>query len=208
MEDNVRVVEHINEEDFNIVIRKNKVILSAPHAIKQVRKGKGKKSETKTKYIVEKVSRKTNSCCIYKTKCLNDDANYDEQSYYKEKCAKIIKKKGIKFLLDIHGMSAEREEDICIGVAHGKNIDNNEEMLSNIVEIFNKNGFMNVSVDEPFSSSNENCVSSYIHDKCDIITFQIEINYRYLSIIYNEYNLNKVVNTLTAIVEYLKQCIE
>jgi len=207
MEDSVRSVKHINEEDFNIVIRRNGVILSAPHATKQIRDGKVKKCETKTKYIADKVAKKTNSCCIYKTMCLGDDANYDDYSYYREKCAKVIKEHNIKFLLDVHGMSAEREEDICIGIANGKNINGREDILENIIRRFRKNKFENVSVDVPFSSSGNNCVSSYIHEKCDIVTFQIEVNYKYLSSVYPEYDLMRVVSAFKDVVEYLKRVL-
>lgn len=199
----MRVVKHIKEDDFEIFIRKNKVILSAPHSVKQIRDGKSKVSETQTKYIAYKVSKKTNSSCIYKTKCVNDDANYDDYSYYREKCSEIVNVEGIKFLLDVHGMSAKREQDICIGVAHGNHIDNRLDILNNIVSIFNKNGFKNVSIDIPFAACGKNCVSSYIHDKCGIITFQIEINYKYLSSMYDEFDFNKIVDTLVNIVQYL-----
>lgn len=199
----MRVVKYINEEDFNIIIRKNKVILSAPHAVKQIRNGKDKACETRTKYIVDKVSKKTNTSCIYKTKCLNDDANYDDYSRYREKCSNIVQSENIKFLLDIHGMSAKREQDICIGVAHGNHIDNRVDILNYIVDIFKQNSFKNVSIDIPFAASGKNCVSSYIHDKCGIITFQIELNYKYLSTIYNEFDLEKIVDTLVSVVKYL-----
>lgn len=204
----MRIVETICEEDFNILIRKNRIFLSAPHAVKQVREGRVKACETRTKYIVDKVAKRTNSCCIFKTKCLNDDANYDNYSYYRKKCSDIVKEKDIKVLIDVHGMSATRKEDICIGTAYGKNINNRKDVLENVVKIFNNNSFSNVSIDIPFAAKGKNCVSSYIHDNCEIITFQIELNYRYLCSKYPEYDLNKIINTLTDIVEYLKICIE
>lgn len=203
----MRSVKHINEEDFNIVIRNNGVILSAPHATKQIRNGKVKKCETKTKYIVDKVAKKTNCCCIYKTMCLGDDANYDDYSYYRQKCSQVINEQNIKFLLDVHGMAAEREEDICIGIANGKNINGREDILENITRRFRKHKFEKVSIDIPFSSSGNNCVSSYIHDKCGIFTLQIEINYKYLSSVYPEYDLMRIVDAFKDVVEYLKRVL-
>lgn len=198
-------VEYIKEKDFEIKLGENKIILSAPHAVKQIRNGKIKASEPKTKEIVLEVAKMTNSFCIYKTKCLDDDANYDTYSYYREKCSNLVKENNIKALLDIHGMSSKRMEDICIGTFYGKNIDSREDILNEVIKIFKSNGFYNVSIDEPFSANKKVCVSSDIHEKCKIITLQIEVNYRFRN---TKENLSKIIKALSEIVKYLNLYIE
>lgn len=198
-------VKNIKEKDFEIKLGENKIMLSAPHAVKQIRDGRVKASEPKTKEIVLEVAKMTNSCCMYKTKCLDDDANYDAYSYYREKCSNIVIEKGIKVLLDIHGMSVKRQEDICIGTFYGKNINGRDDILKGVIEILKNNGFNNVSIDVPFSANKKACVSSAIHEKCKIITFQIEINYRHRN---TEYSLTKTIKALSEIVKYLNLYIE
>ena len=59
-------------------------------------------------------------------------------------------------------MASYREQDICVGINGGENIKNQYDILDKMILIFNKYGFKNISVDEPFSAANENCVSTYI----------------------------------------------
>lgn len=201
-------MEKIINKDFDVIIRNHKVMLSAPHAVNQIRNGKIKKYEEKTRKIVERVARNTDSCCIYKTKCLEDDANYDEYSYYRKYCSNVVKKERIKAFLDIHGMSSKRAQDICISINDGNNINHRQDILEHVIAIFKNDGFANVTIDTPFSATRKSCVSTYIHNECNIIAFQIEINYKYRSKKYKEYDLDGIITTLSKIVKYLDLCIE
>ena len=191
-------------EDFNIELRNTPIILSAPHCRKQLRNGKIKKREIRTGTLVKDVASKTSSCCIYKTKFLNNDPNFDDNSTYREQLVEFISSNNIKCLLDVHGMRAERDEDICIGTGFLKNICNRSDILNGITNIFESNGFKNVSIDIPFNASGKNIISSYISSKCNIPCFQIEINNKYRHIAYREFNYPGLINTFIQIVNFLK----
>ena len=64
-------------KSFDILKGKEKVFLSAPHSVRQLRNGiiKGKDSCTGT--IAITLQKAINCYCIYKTKNCDDDANYD-----------------------------------------------------------------------------------------------------------------------------------
>ena len=195
----------MKHDSFNVIRGKEKIILSAPHNVKHTRKNSVRPRETKTGTIVRTLSKKYNTYGIYKnSKDCNNDANWDEKCEYKEYIKNIVKKEKIKALIDFHGMAAHREQDICIGINNGKNIYGNYDIVSGMVEIFNKYGFKNVTIDNPFNAGYEYCVSNYIAKECNIPTFQIEINLKYRSSRYKEYNKYKdLLKSLEKILELI-----
>lgn len=190
------------EESFRFIYGKNKVILSAPHCVMHVRNGSIRSKETKTGIIVKNLSKKCNVCSIYKTKHEENDANWDKKCEYKSALEHFIKKEKIKALIDLHGMAAHRKQDICIGINKGANIFGNIEIVNSFIDIFNRHGFKNVTIDKPFSAEYKYCVSNYISRKCKIPTFQIEINLKYRSKTYQEYSkFNDLLDSLEEIIE-------
>ena len=182
----------MKEDSFEVIRGKEKIILSAPHNAKHIRRNSVRPRETKTGTMVRILSKKYNTYGIYKnSKDCNNDANWDEKCEYKEYIKDMVKKEKINALIDFHGMAAYREQDICIGINSGKNIYGNYDIVNCMVEIFNKYGFKNVTIDNPFNAGYEYCVSNYIAKKCNIPTFQIEINLKYRSSRYKEYNKYK-----------------
>ncbi len=180
------------------------VMLSAPHAVDHFREGKIKLHEINTDTLIKRINEKIDVSIIYKTESLNEDANWDKDSNYKKLAEKFVKENNIKLFLDIHGMSYDREEDICIGTAFGKNVNGKEDMLNLIVSSFKKAGYSNTTIDVPFSASNENCVSTYIASKCKIPAFQVEINNKYRYPKSEKYDLDKLENTFVNIIQLLK----
>ena len=191
--------------NFCIELGKIKVMMSAPHCVDHLRNKKIKKGEVNTDTLIKRIKEKIDISIIYKTTPLSDDPNYDEKSEYKEELAKVIKEQKIIMLLDIHGMDYRRKEDICIGTAHGKNLNNRSDILEYAVKVFKDAGYSNVTIDEPFSADNINCVSTYISKNCSIASLQIEINnkYRYEKSI--EFDLEKLSNCF---VELIKKITE
>ena len=86
-----------------------------------------------------------------------------------------------------------------------KNLNNRRDILEYAVKVFKDAGYSNVTIDEPFSADNINCVSTYISKNCSIASLQIEINnkYRYEKSI--EFDLEKLSNCF---VELIKKITE
>ncbi len=178
-----------------------KIMLSAPHSVNHFRNGKVKSREINTDTLLKMIKERLDINIIYKTNSENEDANYDEVSKYRDTLVEYIRDENIKLLLDIHGMRCSRKEDICIGTAHGKNTKGREDIVEEMVRVFNKYGYKNVSIDEPFSAKNPNCVSTNISYRCDIPAFQIEINNKYRYPESEEYNLESLTEAFVSIIK-------
>lgn len=189
-------------ENIKIIKGNKKIILSAPHSVLHMRENSIRPRETRTGIIVQKIANKCKTYAIYKTKNEYNDANWDSKCKYKKELKKIVDKEKIKVLLDIHGMAAYREQDICIGINGGKNIYGNNELSKNMINVFKKYGFKNVTIDNPFAAKNKNCVSTYIAKQCKILAFQIEINLKYRSSKYKEFAyFNNLLKAMQEIVD-------
>ena len=92
------------EKAFEYIEGKEKIIVSAPHSVRQIRNGNIKGKDSCTGTIAILLQKQLNCYCLYKTKNCNDDANYDiENNPYKDKIIDLVEKNNINFLLDIHG---------------------------------------------------------------------------------------------------------
>lgn len=195
------------QTSFEILKGQNKVMLSAPHNVEQIRKLEKKPLDLSTGHLLLNVANHTKCHAIIKTNCVgqigktNDDANYDDNHPYKIELSNYIKNNKIKFLLDIHSMAENRPEQINFGIFGGQNIQNNFEVLKNIEKIFNNHGFA-VSIDTPFNAG-EKTISNYIAKFNNIFCLQIEIQSK---LIYRKNHLNqfdKMSKTFFEVVEYL-----
>lgn len=196
------------ENNIKVIDGKNKILLSAPHSVLHMRENSIRPKETKTGVIVRTLANKYKVYGIYKLKNEFNDANWDKDCKYKLKVAQIVNKEKIKALIDVHGMAAHRQQDICIGINGGKNICGYDNVVEDMVIIFKKYGFKNVTIDEPFSAKYEYCVSNYISRACNILTFQIEINLKYRSAKYKEYTrYQKIISSLVEIIDLLEEKI-
>ena len=154
----------------------NNILISAPHGVPQVRLGKYKCHELGS--VATALHLKT--CCdncyfIAKTKCNNDDANFDEVSPYKNTIRKLIKEKNIKFVIDFHGLASHRECDVNLGVHFGENIKNDVATFDLLNNMLVSGGFV-VSIDQPFMAGTRTICGSLIDEFEDIWVLQIEIN--------------------------------
>lgn len=196
------------ENNIKIIQGKNRILLSAPHSVLHMRENSIRPKETKTGVMVRTLANKCKVYGIYKLKNELNDANWDKHCNYKTKVKEIVNKERIKALIDFHGMAAHREQDICIGINNGQNIFGHDNILEDMIGIFKKYGFDNVSIDEPFSAKYEYCVSSFIARECKVPAFQIEINLKYRSARYKEYKkYNKLIKSLVEVIELIENKI-
>ena len=104
---------------FRTIIGKNPILFSAPHVFAHKRpqlSGAYKHGEPMTDVIVEQLCEETNSFGITLINESDYDYNYHEEKYnpYKQKVREIVKKEGIKYFLDIHGLKDGNMYDIAI----------------------------------------------------------------------------------------------
>ncbi len=157
------------------------ILLSAPHAVKQICNGAIKAHEFYTGAIAECLAKQIGCACITKKYLIetstNDNPNTDNASCaYKTAISQFLQQHKIKLFLDIHGLSSKRDCIVDICIDKGKNINNTNYVLSLqncIEEKFGKNAH---STDKYFSAFSENIMSKWVHTNFDISAIELEIN--------------------------------
>lgn len=174
----------------------NVVLISAPHAVSQTRNGKTKFSEPQTFKLAQILQEKTGCSVIIKTENQKDDANYYENSNYRNKIASLIEQGKIKYVLDLHNLNFKRSQQINLGTNYGFNVVGNFTLLNRIVQIFENNGFI-VTKDFPFVAP-QNTIAGFFSKNYRVFSLQIEIN---SGICKTEKGINNLVDSLTEIVK-------
>lgn len=177
----------------------NNILISAPHGVSQIRLGKVKVAEIGALSTAIYLKNNTKCYFIAKTKCNNDDANFDEVSSYKNSIRKLVKQYGIKYIIDIHGLASNRECDINLGTHLGNNIKNNVSLFDKLNAQLKSNGFR-VSIDQPFMAGTRTICSSIMREFEGIWTLQIEIN---CGITNKGENINKNVKLLSILEDWI-----
>lgn len=188
-------------QDHVIIKGNNNILISAPHGVSQVRLGKYKPPEIGSIATALFLQNKTNCFLIAKTKNNNDDANFDDDSNYKNSIEKLIQNHNIKYVIDIHGLAANRGFDVNLGTHLGKNIEKNEIVFENLVNSLIQNNFV-TSIDNPFMGGLKTISGSVKNKFNNIFTLQIEIN---CSITNKAVNINKYNSLLNVLVDWLEQ---
>ncbi|MBO4848791.1 MAG: N-formylglutamate amidohydrolase [Clostridia bacterium] len=184
-----------------------RVMVSAPHSAEQTREGKPKVGEYATGVLARMLHDGLSCPVIYKTRNCLDDANYDEKCEYKSALAEYVRAHGIKALVDLHQMSALRDENVDIGTGFGKNVEADPSVVDRAKACFERNGITGVFVDEPFASIHPYTVSSFISRECGIPCVQIEINTRLLLDRYRDFCFKRVLKALKCLVTELEKGI-
>jgi hypothetical protein len=202
--ENFFIYEESNDLIGHIIIKgSNKILLSAPHSVTQTRNGSSKIGEFRTGVIVKILTEKTNCNGIYKTKNLQDDANFDVNSPYKSDLVKFIEKNDISLVIDLHIASPKREFDIEIGTGHGKNLLDRKDIYGLINKTL-KREYKKVQTDKLFSASFEHTISSSVARITGIPTVQLEINF---SIIQSDEDLKKFIIFMRNLINDLEEIL-
>ena len=158
-----------------IVIGNSKIMFSCPHSVIHFRNGVLKYDEPDTLVIANYIHKLYNTPFIYKIISDDEDANFDIKSNYKDILCDYIKKNNITLLIDLHQMKSSRKEMICIGTNSFKNV-KNIKIVNSFVRSFSKNNIGLISIDEPFSASGKERVTTHVHRITNINCLQIELN--------------------------------
>lgn len=158
---------------LSIINPKSRVIVSAPHSVKQLRDGKIKSADINTFGIAMMLHQITGCSVISITGYSANDANYDSNSGYKDLLSTIVKDYGIRFVVDIHG-SKDRDDyfDIDLGTDYGKSLLGNSE-LSKILTSCN---YLSIVENKVFSASNRNTITNYVYSVLGVSAVQMELS--------------------------------
>lgn len=160
------------------------ILLSAPHAVKQIRNGEIKAHEFYTGSIVECLAKQIG--CAYITKqylienATNDDPNTDNAyCSYKTAINQFLQEHPIKLFVDIHGLSSKRDSIIDICIDNGKNI--NDMIFASDLQkcIENEFGENTCSTDKYFQAFSDNIMSKWVHSSFNISALELEVNGAY-----------------------------
>ncbi len=160
------------------------ILLSAPHAVKQIRNGEMKAHEFYTGAIVEYLSKQIGCACITKQYLIensfSDDPNTDDENcLYKQTVSHFLSEHEIKLFVDIHGLSSKRDSIIDICIDDGQNI-NDITYVSDLQKfIENTFGKNKCSIDKYFNASSKNIMSKWVHTNFNISAIELEINGAY-----------------------------
>ena len=160
------------------------ILLSAPHAVKQIRNGEIKAHEFYTGAIVECLAKQIGCACITKQYLIENSANDDpntDNAYcsYKTAINQFLQEHEVKLFVDIHGLSSNRDSIVDICINNGKNVNDMTYVSALQKCIENKFGENKSSVDKYFSAFSDNIMSKWIHSNFNISAIELEINGAY-----------------------------
>ena len=189
-----------NETKDHVVISgDSKILISVPHFVSQVRLGKYKVPEIGSLATGMFLQQETKSFLLAKTKNNFDDANFDEVCDYRKTLCDLIEKNNIKYILDIHGLAANRNCDINVGTHLGTNISNNINAFDDLIKSLESRG-LTVVIDQPFMAGHDT-ISSYTKRTFkDCWSIQLEIN---CSISNKKENFTKYMIVLETLKEWM-----
>ncbi|MCC3869602.1 hypothetical protein [Terrisporobacter mayombei] len=176
------------------------ILISAPHTVKQWRNEKCKKADIYTGALAKTLHRSTGAHVIYKARTNGDENCTTRETEYRKKIKEIVKKKGIKLIIDLHGIASDKDSDIDIGTGNSSNINllGQDYILSLIESSLGKN---NYTVNKYFTGGKTYTISTYCASKLGVPTLQLEINKKYRSS--NSKNFSYMANKLTAMINDL-----
>ena len=162
-----------------------RLLISAPHSVKQRRCGKVKPHEFYTGAIAERLASELQCACITKgslSSNTEDDANYQMQCEYKDTVSRYVEENStIKLFVDIHGLSSGRKDtviDICTN--------NERNILCNgsdnrLIEVLKTHGFPEsmIGLNRYYDASPVHTMSRWLCDTYCIPAIELEISGAY-----------------------------
>ena len=164
-----------HENSYELLSGTGPVMISAPHSVEQTRNGSIKYAEPQTGALAKMLHEELGCPVIYKTGNKGDDANFDEESSYKNALIEYVKNNNILFVLDLHQLAPFRDVIIDIGTGKFNNIDK-IEYVNIVLKSFSARKLGTIQIDTPFDASFPFTVSSFVAKTCGISCLQIEMN--------------------------------
>lgn len=187
LEEDIRYQEFApaGEPEFVHVKGSIPILISAPHGAAHTRNGKPKDEDEFTGGMTQLIGQETGAHVLYARRNSATDPNFDPAAPYKKKLTEIVAENGITFVLDIHGVRANRPFGIELGTAYGKSCSLVEKTL--IIQTLEEFGFLqgnpvtlhNLQVDQNYAGAGkdgEETVTRFVYKQLGVSAAQFELN--------------------------------
>jgi len=108
-----------NETWFDIRTGDHPVLVSAPHACIHHRDGQPKPQEEFTAAFVLALAEDTGCSAIYVKNKTREDPNWQPRGEYKQAVCELVDDRGIRLLVDLHGMTNRHRMGVALGTMNG-----------------------------------------------------------------------------------------
>ncbi len=154
--------------ELEVIDGKIPVLLSAPNVFSHKRPRLGglyKQGEFWTDYLVRNICAISGAYGIVSINELDYDPNYYsvEKNEYKKKIKELVKKKKIKYVIDIHGLSDEHTYDFGIYYVNLYNRSKKGPLRHCLIQMLN------------FRKDDQETISEFATTKLKLVALQIEI---------------------------------
>jgi hypothetical protein len=186
------------------------IIISSPHAVKHPREGRLKLADVFTGTLALQLASLSKTSVLVYAHTSEEDPNYDVDGPYKQQLMRLVKNTSARFVLDMHGLSQRRSEDIAIGTARGKTLGSQLEILYVFTQELTRAGFTNILIDDPerFNAARPTTITSFVWRELGIPALQLEIHKKYRNANYAPDNYLKILYTLRDGIQAIQQILE
>lgn len=190
------------EEKYRVLSGNLPVLISAPHAVNQIRGDDVRDAEKYTGALARYLSNSTNSYAIFEL-FTHADPNTDVEHDYKNGIINLIESYKIKLLIDIHSSEFKDDTDIDIVTNQRSTLCGINALPDKIKEIGQK---YNVKVDENNipNKSFENEIIAVTSLVCGVPAIRIVINNKKLDISNNEESFKNICKTIEEFILTIK----
>ncbi|MCO4783338.1 MAG: hypothetical protein KC646_13515 [Candidatus Cloacimonetes bacterium] len=200
-----RSSETLHDDYFKIVTPQitSKVLISAPHTLPHLRKGKYKWADSGSGALALTLQRATKTHLIYTTRS-GVDPNYYDKSLYKVALKKYLQEHPeIELVIDIHGASPKRSFDVDLGTMHHKSI-RNVELYKLIKSHFDQS---KLKVSENFFSASKAETITKFAFNLGLNSIQMENNVANLLYPEKKLSLNRLLRAYTNCILHLEEAL-
>lgn len=182
------------EEKYRVLSGKIPVILSAPHAVNQIRDDDVREAEQFTGALTRYLSTSTGSYGIFQM-FTHADPNDDKDHYYKNAILNLVNAHDIKLLIDIHSSTFKDDCDIDIVTNKRQTLCGQDFLINQLYELADKH---NVLIGEN-NVPNKECENEIISNTamiCGIPSIRIVLNNKKIDIVNNEKKFEEICGLL------------
>lgn len=177
-----RVPAISGEEEYRYAGGFKPVLITAPHGAAHLRNGRLKEEDEYTAAISLYVGEITGAHVLYQRRKSFTDANYDPHVPFKKSLAALVRREGIRFVLDLHGASDGHHFGIALGTMRGRSC---PDEIALILSVLAENGFkpearwpFHLDVDESFTGAGgprQETITRFVKETLGVPAIQVEL---------------------------------